>query len=239
MKIKLLFLTGCFCSLITLRGTVHANPSGIEILSQSYGIWGYCKGDEGSKWYNISGSSPISETITCTVTNPWVGQIITLAHSAAGLFYVEVDSQGDWYCLDDPFGNVIEYVYKAEAGAYADWTFRPTTNQLACFAYGEAYLYSYGYADVWLTDITASEEIFRDSFRDFWWWESRDQEPPFYFDTTHIYSLGVSIYTGSDWGEVWYGVIDARFAVIPAPDALVLGCIGSGLLVWLRSRRVL
>jgi hypothetical protein len=210
----------CFCLLISIAGTSHANVTGLWVLSQEYHISGWCEGDTGRISYNITSHSPISQTITTTGTYPGYFVAHPYSHSAADLFYAEAFAVGS--------GEFQGYVFPAQAYAEATWVFQPTTSSLqATFSTDFFPGHHDGYFEGNLINLTTGDEVTNYVLD----WQNEEWGAWLYeFDPAHQYKLHVSFSPGQDWGEGYYVKWSAEFepgpAIIPAPGGLVLAIIG-------------
>jgi hypothetical protein len=213
-------------SLILVAATpVYSYPVGLIVLSESYHIEGYSQGNDDSDSYNLSDTSPISQTVTSTVQAD-EGIRTVFAHSAGELFKVEANARGT-------IDNIYWKQYLACAIVDATWTFKPTTSALdMCIStYADIYQWDSPPAtkEWWLIDITTQEEIARDPHL----------YPMSYgtveFDPTHTYELNVHIDTGTSAGVEWFGKMNVLLT--PEPSTLLLLGLGVPILAGLRTRR--
>lgn len=224
-------LSVVFAIALICRGVVRAEFSGIEVLSESYHVWGEIGFSGFYDSYDASDSVPVERSLSVAPDSetPWA-TIWTESRTwhGAGMMGPETYGVNVWAA------DFSEAVAEVEAGAEVILSFRPLypVLQLEWWAdptFGGSGVYS------WLrvTDTTDSSTLyFQDnilptgtSYDDVWL-----PVDPMHLYSLHLYS-GMSLAYDS---PVFAELITLRS--IPAPGALLLGAIGATLVARLRRR---
>jgi hypothetical protein len=189
-------------------------PASVTIVSQ----WNEASGVVPTNSYSYSGSTPVSGSVS---------DAYAAASSAAGNFAVSAFTGGGSY---GP--------YRAEASStYGLSVDEPvlavrSTGIAWCTALNDGYS-----ADYTLKDLTSGVTL--DSFSSVpgrGEYTSWDLAHAYTVDPSHSFELTMAASAGSyDGGAASMNV--QLTTAIPAPSALVLGCMGAGLLHWLRRRQ--
>ncbi len=225
-------LSVVFATVLICGGAVRAGSSGIEVLSESYHVWGEIGFSGFYDSYDTTDSVPVEGNLSVTPDSEMLWATIwaqSRTWHGAGMMGPDTYGVSVWAAdySGEPFVEV-------DAGAEVSLSFRPLhpVMQLAWWAdptFGGSGVYS------WLsvTDTSDSSTLyFHDNILPEWTW---GDDAELSVDPTHIYSLhlcsGMSIAHDS---PVFAELITLRS--IPAPGAFSLGVMGTSLAACLRRR---
>ncbi len=225
-------LSVVFATVLICGGAVRAGPSGIEVLSESYHVWGEIGLSGFYDSYDITDSVPVEGSLSVTPGSgmPWA-TIWVQSRTWHGAGMMGPDTYGVRVWAADYSG---EPFVEVDAGAEVILSFRPLypVVELAWWAdptFGGSGVYS------WLrvTDTSDSSTLyFHDNILPEW---TGGDDAGLGVDPAHIYSLHLySRMSIAHDSPVFAELVTLRS--IPAPGALLLGVMGTSLAACLRRR---
>ncbi len=230
---------------VSLAGPSLAGTSGIQVLSTEYDIYGAFTGYDS---YDLTANSPLDQTLSLDIgagdsyTDPFIHTSASAGESGIYQLSAGVHGQRGWTGYDPeivyPEDNRIAGP-EGSGGAEVIVTFMPIGNflqvQYGWYADGTAFSCG-GEAGVSLEDTTAGVVLPPGPWDSSYWGWYED----YWVDPSHVYTARV--WAGMQ-PEMDYYFFSANLMMgsyqVPAPGAVVLGAIGTGLLGLLRRRRMM
>ncbi|HUW20386.1 MAG TPA: hypothetical protein VMW16_13900 [Sedimentisphaerales bacterium] len=227
MKARVLVYVCCLLVVVVNASKAVAN---ITVLSETHRVWGWAHDYAEYTSYDHTDTVPVTGYCEGWCEFPGYYTGLNSACSTAGNFAVEAS-------ITPGFS-----LFATLAGAESTYVFKPDTDWLSISFTGERL----GTEDIStyvtysLTDLTHNNLVdLRSTVGLPFEYYAVDWQENYVVDPLHEYQLWLKAFNGNNDSGTTFARLQACIYVIPAPEALVLGLIGAGLLGCLRRFGIL